>query len=91
MDSTGANFHLLTSIGAGLFALSFIKGWAGHLLPSVWMAALAALTGIVGAVDGGALARPGWEPLVVIVAYLVLPLAGVLLSRKLYLSGQDGD
>lgn len=82
------DFHILTSIGAGFFALSFLRGMAGRLGVSIWMAVLAALMGTVGAVDGGVLDRPGLEPLVVILGYLILPLLAVLAGRRFYLTEQ---
>jgi hypothetical protein len=88
MDGNLTDFHLLTTIGAGFFALSFIRGMAGRLGASVWMAVLAALTGMVAAIDGGALDRPGLEPVVVILGYLVLPLLAVLAGRRFYLTEQ---
>lgn len=88
MDGNVTDFHLLTSIGAGCFALSFITGMAGCLRRSIWMAVLAALMGMVAAIDGGVLARPGHESVFVIMANVVLPLLAVLVSRKLYLAGR---
>jgi hypothetical protein len=86
MDSTAADFHILTSIGAGFFAMSFLKGMAGQLRRSIWMAALAALMGILTTATTGVLDRPGVEPVFVIVAYLALPVLSVLVSRRLFLA-----
>ena len=90
MDGNVMDFHILTSIGAGLFALSFISGMAGRLGHSIWMAVLSAVAGILVALDTGVLARPGLQPMVVIGASLVLPLLAVLVSRKFYLTEQHG-
>jgi hypothetical protein len=88
MDGIVMDFHLLTSIGAGFFALSFIRGMAGHLRTSIWMAVLAALMGMVAAIDGGLLDRPGSEPVVVILGYLILPFLAVLAGRRFYVTEQ---
>ncbi|HEY0490053.1 MAG TPA: hypothetical protein VGD30_11110 [Telluria sp.] len=88
MDGNLTDFHLLTTIGAAFFALSFIRGMAGRQGASIWMAVLAALTGMAGAIDGGVLERPGLEPVVVILGYLILPLLAVLAGRRFYLAEQ---
>lgn len=91
MESIVADFHLLTSIGAGFFALSFIRGAQGRLRQSVWMAALSAVLGIIAAADSGALGASGLGPLVVIGANVGLALFAVIGSRKLFLSERSND
>jgi hypothetical protein len=82
--SNSADFFILTMVGAGFFARSFIKGREGHLGKSILFAALAAMTGLINVINGGVLTRSGAEPFLSVAATILLPILGVAVSRHVF-------
>lgn len=91
MVPSGLNSLLLIALGAAFFALSFNKGRAGYLRQSVLFAILACVAGLSKAIDDGVSNRSGIEIFAVLCGYILLPLLGVMISRKLYEASQRSE
>lgn len=90
MGTEGLNSFMLISLGAGFFAISFNKGRAGELRSSIAFAVLAAVIGLMKAADDGIYDREPDMIFAVVCGYVLLPMLGVMISRRLFEASRRG-
>lgn len=95
MSANGLNSFLLITMGAGFFAISINKGRIGAIRESIIFAFLAGAVGLTKAADDGVFDRDLITIIAVISVYLLLPVLGVMVSRRLFersqASKEDGS